>query len=110
MNFIVLDDAITAKNAMNGQEIAGSVVKIGFAKVPPKGESNQGTPVPTSGSGSEGPFYPSNQPTPETSPWRAGSAFSSPSRPPAGPNRTLFKTPSEIPPLPAALAAQGLLF
>ncbi|KAJ3121103.1 hypothetical protein HK098_003974 [Nowakowskiella sp. JEL0407] len=34
VNFVNLDEAIEARKAMNGQEIAGSIVKIGFAKVP----------------------------------------------------------------------------
>jgi hypothetical protein len=31
-----LADAVSARNNLNGQEINGLVVKIGFAKVPPK--------------------------------------------------------------------------
>lgn len=34
INFINLDDAITAKRELNGRELEGSIVKIGFAKVP----------------------------------------------------------------------------
>jgi RNA recognition motif-containing protein len=38
INFISLDDAIQARNDLNGQDINGLVVKIGFAKVPSKAE------------------------------------------------------------------------
>ncbi|KAJ3327209.1 hypothetical protein HDU76_012209 [Blyttiomyces sp. JEL0837] len=38
VNFDRLEDAIEARKAMNGKEISGSVVKIGFAKVPTKAE------------------------------------------------------------------------
>jgi RNA recognition motif-containing protein len=34
VNFERLEDAIRAKSVMNGQEIAGAIVRIGFAKVP----------------------------------------------------------------------------
>jgi hypothetical protein len=33
-----LEDAISARYELNGQEINGSIVKIGFAKVPSKAE------------------------------------------------------------------------
>jgi RNA recognition motif-containing protein len=33
-----LDEAILARNELNGQEINGSTIKIGFAKVPSKTE------------------------------------------------------------------------
>ncbi|KAI8804762.1 armadillo-type protein [Cladochytrium replicatum] len=36
VNFDKLEDAIEARKAMNGKEISGSIVKIGFAKVPAK--------------------------------------------------------------------------
>ena len=36
VNFLSLDHAIIARNELNGKEINGSVVKIGFAKVPSK--------------------------------------------------------------------------
>jgi protein JSN1 len=39
VNFERTEDAVKARKAMNGQEISGSVVRIGFAKVPPRGES-----------------------------------------------------------------------
>lgn len=39
VNFVKLEDAIRARNDWNGQEVGGSVVKIGFAKVPCKVES-----------------------------------------------------------------------
>ncbi|KAJ3004539.1 hypothetical protein HKX48_001170 [Thoreauomyces humboldtii] len=37
VNFIRLEDAMDARKSMNGKEIGGSVVKIGYAKVPPRG-------------------------------------------------------------------------
>ncbi|KAI8899559.1 armadillo-type protein [Globomyces pollinis-pini] len=38
VNFINLEDAMTARSELNGQEIGGSIVKIGFAKVPSRPE------------------------------------------------------------------------
>lgn len=38
VNFVKLEDAIVARSEMNGQEISGAVVKIGFAKVPSKAD------------------------------------------------------------------------
>lgn len=38
MNFVHLQDAMAARTNLNGQEISGSIVKIGFAKVPLKTE------------------------------------------------------------------------
>ncbi|KAJ3216851.1 hypothetical protein HDU67_008853 [Dinochytrium kinnereticum] len=37
VNFDKLEDAMEARKSMNGREIGGSVVKIGYAKVPGKG-------------------------------------------------------------------------
>ncbi|TPX53560.1 hypothetical protein PhCBS80983_g06262 [Powellomyces hirtus] len=37
VNFIRLEDAMEARKNMNGKEIGGSVIKIGYAKVPPRG-------------------------------------------------------------------------
>ncbi|KAJ3141043.1 hypothetical protein HDU90_007066 [Geranomyces variabilis] len=37
INFVRLEDAMEARKNMNGKEIGGSVVKIGYAKVPPRG-------------------------------------------------------------------------
>lgn len=39
VNFDREEDAVRAKTVMNGQEIAGAIVRIGFAKVPSKAES-----------------------------------------------------------------------
>ena len=39
VNFDNEEDAMRAKTVMNGQEIAGAIVRIGFAKVPTKAES-----------------------------------------------------------------------
>jgi RNA recognition motif-containing protein len=38
VNFVNLEDAVLARNELNGQEINGSPIKIGFAKVPSKAE------------------------------------------------------------------------
>ncbi|KAJ3269661.1 hypothetical protein HDV01_001133 [Terramyces sp. JEL0728] len=38
VNFYSLEEAMNAKNELNGQDIGGSVVKIGYAKVPSKVE------------------------------------------------------------------------
>ncbi|KAJ1652214.1 hypothetical protein IWQ61_007396 [Dispira simplex] len=40
VNFEKLEDAVRAKKAMNGKEIADSVVRIGYAKVPSKSDPN----------------------------------------------------------------------
>lgn len=39
VNFNNVDEAQKARNAMNGKEISGSVVRIGYAKVPPQVET-----------------------------------------------------------------------
>ncbi|KAJ3305966.1 hypothetical protein HDV03_000808 [Kappamyces sp. JEL0829] len=36
VNFVSLEDAISARQQLNGQDLGGSVLKINFAKVPPK--------------------------------------------------------------------------
>ncbi|KAJ3325561.1 hypothetical protein HDV06_003331 [Boothiomyces sp. JEL0866] len=38
VNFYSLEEAMNAKNELNGQDIGGSIVKIGYAKVPAKVE------------------------------------------------------------------------
>ncbi|KAI8930081.1 hypothetical protein BC831DRAFT_441253 [Entophlyctis helioformis] len=35
VNFVSLEDAITARTGLNGKDVGGSTVKIGYAKVPP---------------------------------------------------------------------------
>ncbi|KAJ3100319.1 hypothetical protein HDU97_002359 [Phlyctochytrium planicorne] len=45
VNFDRLEDAMEARKTMNGKEIGGSVVKIGYAKVPGKGAPNDGYSV-----------------------------------------------------------------
>jgi hypothetical protein len=51
-----LKDAIKARADLNGREISGSVVKIGFAKVPAKGDSVQAsTPSSTNSVVNSGP-------------------------------------------------------
>ncbi|KAJ1551193.1 hypothetical protein HK096_002595, partial [Nowakowskiella sp. JEL0078] len=54
VNFFTIDDAITARKAMNGAEIAGSIVKIGFAKVPDLVASNITPTPPQEASGTVG--------------------------------------------------------
>lgn len=39
VNFTTIDEAQKARTAMNGKEISGSVVRIGYAKVPPQAET-----------------------------------------------------------------------
>ncbi|KAI8913477.1 armadillo-type protein, partial [Gorgonomyces haynaldii] len=68
VNFVHLEDAITARAELNGQEVSGNIIKIGFAKVPTKQESS--TSVTSSSTDYQ---------SPEGSPWRN----TSPNRPPA---------------------------
>jgi len=55
INFENLDDAIQAKEKMNGLEINGTAIKVSYAKVPPKSESHdsESTKSPTSPASSE---------------------------------------------------------
>ncbi|KAG4102741.1 hypothetical protein H8356DRAFT_930396 [Neocallimastix lanati (nom. inval.)] len=55
INFEKLDDAIQAKEKMNGLEINGIAIKVSYAKVPPKSESHdsESTKSPTSPTSSE---------------------------------------------------------
>ncbi|KAJ1569339.1 hypothetical protein HK096_003431 [Nowakowskiella sp. JEL0078] len=46
VNFFTVEDAIIARKAMNGAEITGSIVKIGFAKVPDLAATTALTPPP----------------------------------------------------------------
>ncbi|KAJ1927990.1 hypothetical protein IWQ60_002453 [Tieghemiomyces parasiticus] len=50
VNFEKLEDAVRAKKAMNGKEIADSVVRIGYAKVPSKSETGGRTRVASTAS------------------------------------------------------------
>ncbi|ORY22709.1 ARM repeat-containing protein, partial [Neocallimastix californiae] len=45
INFENLDDAIQAKEKMNGLEINGTAIKVSYAKVPPKSESHDSDSV-----------------------------------------------------------------
>jgi RNA recognition motif-containing protein len=89
VNFVHLQDAMTARSELNGREISGSIVKIGFAKVPSKGDpgSPSSTPLssaPTSAV-SETPKYSAISAVSESSPWRnIGSPYAySPTRLPS---------------------------
>ncbi|KAI8821491.1 uncharacterized protein EV422DRAFT_567225 [Fimicolochytrium jonesii] len=42
VNFVRLEDAMEARRRMNGNDVGGAVIKIGYAKVPPKGSEPLG--------------------------------------------------------------------
>ncbi|KAI9354075.1 armadillo-type protein [Zopfochytrium polystomum] len=62
VNFDRLEDAIEAKRTMNGHEIGGVVMKIGYAKVPGKGEANYPAQFPQKTGFTAAPQYPSAGP------------------------------------------------
>lgn len=45
VNFIDVEDAISAREELDGQELSGSVVKIGFAKVPTVPKTDAVSPI-----------------------------------------------------------------
>ena len=47
INFLRVEDAVEARKHMNGKEISGAIVKIGFAKVPAGGLAPQPIYTPT---------------------------------------------------------------